>query len=80
MKNKSYLLKLSQLLFYYDKSMIGLLKSHNCINMLVGSLPTNIGTFDRDKARIAHKTHVFLEDSEDFQFNAPFKSENGQDF
>ena len=36
--------------------------------------------FLQDKVGITKKTYGFLEDSEDFQFNAPLKSENDQDF
>ena len=45
-----------------------------------GVTPSRIETFGQDNVRIANKTYRFLEDSEDFQFNAPFKSENDQDF
>ena len=34
----------------------------------------------QEKVGITKKTYGFLEDSEDFQFNAPLKSENVQDF
>ena len=35
---------------------------------------------DQDRVGITKKTYGFLDDSEDFQFNVPFKSENDQDF
>ena len=40
--------------------------------------PKAFALFDRDKVGIAKETYGFLEVSEDFQFNAPLKSENDQ--
>ena len=45
-----------------------------------GGTPSHIEKTGHDNVRISKKTYGFLEDSEDLQFNVPFKSENDQDF